>query len=103
MSNSSNLGIAVGELSQTTDQVSDAVAYCNGILENFIADDKGEVVPQEVKECVQGAMTAVVEHVNATGQQVLIALQKQESDTEEILQVVERCGNKIKDLKTGHY
>jgi|TARA_B110000008_G_C16693365_1_gene453640 hypothetical protein len=103
MSNNSGLRVAVSELSQTTGQVNDAVVYCNEVLENFVAGNKVEGVPEAAKECVQGAISAIIEHVNAASQQVLETVAKQESETNEILQIVENCAGRIKDLKKEHY
>ena len=85
----------MSELSQTTGQVNDAVVYCNEVLENFVAGNK--------VEGVQGAISAIIEHVNAASQQVLETVAKQESETNEILQIVENCAGRIKDLKKEHY
>ena len=103
MSNNSGLRVAVSELSQTTGQVNDAVVYCNEVLENFVAGNKVEGVPEAAKEGVQGAISAIIEHVNAASQQVLETVAKQESETNEILQIVENCAGRIKDLKKEHY
>ena len=75
----SNFKVALGELKETNQVVEDTVEYCESLLTQFMQQDGiDENITNEAKECVQNAIEHVVEHVNATGEQLNLALKKEE-------------------------
>ena len=97
----SNFKVVLGELKETNQVVEDTVEYCESLLTQFMQQDGiDENITIEAKECVQNAIEHVVEHVNATGEQLNLALKKEEAKSESIVKQIDQISKRIKKLES---
>jgi len=87
-----NVTLAIAELEQTSSTGSDAVIYCEDMLDDFVhSTDSEAVLPADAIECVQETVSAILDHINAAGQQISLAIEKQELETATISKRIQDC------------
>ena len=79
----SDFSTSLGELRETNQVVEDTVEYCDSLLSQFSQQEGVDTnIMEEAKDCVRNAIEHVVEHIQATGEQLNLALKVEESKTE---------------------
>ena len=97
----SNFSDALGELKETNQVVEDTVEYCESLLTQFMHQDGIDSdITNEAKECVQNAMQHVVEHVQATGEQLNLALEEKERTSKKMVEKVNEMSQRISNLSS---
>jgi hypothetical protein len=93
-----NVTNAIAELEQTCSTGSDAVIYCEDVLDDFVhSADSDAVLPADAIECVQETVSAILDHISAVGQQISLEIEKQERETATIAKRVQDCSLRAYD------
>eukprot|EP00944_MAST-04C_sp_MAST-4C-sp1_P014607 g14607.t1 len=95
----SDFSTSLGELRETNQVVEDTVEYCDSLLSQFSQQEGVDTnIMEEAKDCVRNAIEHVVEHIQATGEQLDLALKVEESKTEIAFNKVQELSERVSKL-----